>query len=706
MSYFPVDLTSHVQVLYTAGTDLNVAVLDDTSANLLVQFSSRTASARRPKLVVTYEPVTDPDPPDGSAPACTSMDTYRGCTSVPTAHPELNGYFRTEQIGDRWWFMTPEGHGFLSLSVSVLNGNSRDGQDQLGNYYETYASAKYGGFPTNRPNWANATLDKLRQLGFNTIGTFSHNIQGLDPNDKITNRLPWISTLRVTNSVVLDDLVGNIWEPRKNEAGVVINEGLAGTFPDLYHPGFVDFVAAETATVLTPAMISDPYIVYHFVDQADELRGIAYNHNSLCWGAWVGKPTLAVKVDGVVTTAPNYLKAKLAADMQTKYTTIAALNVAWGTVYTAWASAGGYGTGTGFVDQDPARTTVGPTYANLDTEATPAMVADCDAFVEEILGYYATVATNAVRAVDANHLIASPNDSSLDEAAKAFSGKFDLLYCEFIHCYDLLTTKMPLISMDFDFLTAEKDSPLSFDGPVGATELIGTELKLWDTQQPHCWMALGSVPLSGSGFQNRNRVAFFDEAGNIKNLGFANNGNEYNIVSNGVDELGCWFRVTSRASASGTISQLQTALGAAPLFYRRNGFGNFGPPQTFTGVGFDTQEAKGLAWRSGVQSGLQERAASGDFPRVAANWWKWSDNGWTYSLERNNWGLVTQKDNAYNGQEATTVGADGVPGTADDEEADYGDLWTVVTETNTTVYGVATAAPTAPVARKRRGFVW
>ena len=102
----------------------------------------------------------------------------------------------------------------------------------------------------------------------------------------------------------------------------------------------------------------------------------------------------------------------------------------------------------------------------------------------------------------------------------------------------------------------------------------------------------------------------------------------------------------------------------APLHYRRNGFGNFGPPQTFTGVGYDTQEAKAAAWKAGVHGGLKERAANGDFPRIGANWWKWSDNGWTYALERNNWGLVTQKDNAYNGQEATIPGRRWAPGDA------------------------------------------
>lgn len=670
--YHQLDLTSHVQTLYAAGADLNLALLDDMNKNLLVRFGSRNALANRPKLVVTYAvvepPPPPPDPPDEASFApCTAFDTYRGCMSVETAHPELNGYFRTEKIGNRWWLITPEGHGFIVLSVSVVNGNGVDGADQSGNTYTDYAQAKYGAFPANRPVWANATLDRLRSLGFNTIGTFSHNVQGLNEADGIVTRLPYVSTLRITNNVMNDELVGNVWE------------GIGGgKFPDMYHPGFEAAVEAEAAAVITAEMVTDPYIVYHFIDQADELRGIEHDHNSLCWAAWVGNPTLTVASG----TAPNALKARLASDMETKYGTIQALNAAWGTAYSSFASSGGYGVGSGFVDQDPARTTIGPTYANLDTEATPAMVNDCNVFVQTLWTYYATFVTTTVRAIDPNHLITSPNDASLDEAVRGFDGKFDLLWCELISCYDLLTTKVPLVSMAFDFLTAEMDSPLSLHGAVfPLTETIGSQLKIWDTEQQHCWMDLSNG--------NRNRIAFFDDAGNIKHYGFLANGNEFNVDANGQDDLGCWFLLSSRGGGTGLISAIDPV--AAPLHYRRNGFGGpHAPPQTFTGTGFVTQELKALGWRDGVRAGLRDRAGNGDYPRIGANWWKWSDNGWTNALERNNWGLVTLKDNAYNGQEATTMGADGLQSTAlDNEEEDYGDLWTGVQTTNLTVYSVA-----------------
>ena len=39
---------------------------------------------------------------------------FGGTTRV---HAEATGFFRVEAIDARWWFITPDGHGFLSLGV-------------------------------------------------------------------------------------------------------------------------------------------------------------------------------------------------------------------------------------------------------------------------------------------------------------------------------------------------------------------------------------------------------------------------------------------------------------------------------------------------------------------------------------------------------------------------------------------------------------
>jgi len=58
-------------------------------------------------------------------------------------------------------------------------------------------------------------------------------------------------------------------------------------------------------------------------------------------------------------------------------------------------------------------------------------------------------------------------------------------------------------------------------------------------------------------------------------------------------------------------------------------------------------------------------------------WTPW-DFGLTQSsslgYEIASWGLFTQKDNEYNGVEASKLGSDGIPNTWDDEKADFGNF--------------------------------
>lgn len=53
---------------------------------------------------------------------------------------KATGFFRTEKIGDRWWFVDPEGYLFLSVGVDCVNigggGNVRDIEHRNGMYKE------------------------------------------------------------------------------------------------------------------------------------------------------------------------------------------------------------------------------------------------------------------------------------------------------------------------------------------------------------------------------------------------------------------------------------------------------------------------------------------------------------------------------------------------------------------------------------------
>ena len=101
---------------------------------------------------------------------------------------------------------------------------------------------------------------------------------------------------------------------------------------------------------------------------------------------------------------------------------------------------------------------------------------------------------------------------------------------------------------------------------------------------------------------------------------------------------------------------------------------------------YQTQELRGTQWAKNVAEVVNNVSPSGDYYLVGLEQWKWTDNGWTYWLEQNNFGLVTLRDNAYDGKEATKLGADGVPGTWDDELRDYGDFITPASRANRSIY--------------------
>ncbi|MGE5394056.1 MAG: hypothetical protein ACM3P1_04880, partial [Candidatus Saccharibacteria bacterium] len=108
---------------------------------------------------------------------------------------KATGFFRTEKIDGRWWFVDPEGYLFLSVGVDCVSpgggGNARD-IDKRKNMYKAFPPEGHG-FDPKRPNVANFGIwnlyrrygddyaEKSRQMiikrmdkwGLNTIANWS-----------------------------------------------------------------------------------------------------------------------------------------------------------------------------------------------------------------------------------------------------------------------------------------------------------------------------------------------------------------------------------------------------------------------------------------------------------------------------------------------------------------------------------------------------
>lgn len=70
------------------------------------------------------------------------------------------GFFRTDQIDDRWWLVDPEGHPFISAGLCSVNHSGVD---------ESLVPSLFD----NQRGWAEATSKLLRSHGFNTLGCWS-----------------------------------------------------------------------------------------------------------------------------------------------------------------------------------------------------------------------------------------------------------------------------------------------------------------------------------------------------------------------------------------------------------------------------------------------------------------------------------------------------------------------------------------------------
>lgn len=148
----------------------------------------------------------------------------------PGSPPRLaaTGWFRTQQVGDRWWLVTPDGRPFYSSGVNHVTP-----------YYDVerttgrcpYCDAIAQRYPSLEA-WSDAVVSRLRAWGFNTVGAWSD-------VDRFSTRMPY--------TVLLSMAHGKDW----------------------FSPAFEDHARQVAAEKVAPRR-DDPNLVGWFLD--NELR--------------------------------------------------------------------------------------------------------------------------------------------------------------------------------------------------------------------------------------------------------------------------------------------------------------------------------------------------------------------------------------------------------------------------------------------------
>ncbi len=324
------------------------------------------SSDRRSK---TLAPIRDSiAPPISSA----SFDQHGGLVSMPCS--SSTGWFHEEKIGSRWWLCTPEGHGFFSQGLQLIDPDN--GADYFNRNNYSISMTKYGGWG----NWAKMTAQRIQSWGFNTVDVGSvpymmpwpiDSTWPLDKNRLRTNpvKLPFITEINPGRDSVRNVSLGtDNWSGDKVLLGEAVKNVVSGwsalyggwrysIIPDYYDHRVYAFLDAQlnpdTHIGLLSQMWTSPYLSYLIglsIEDGDQLAGFTTDPSfktspSPEWGWTLSTmaPVMTASNGGpwnYHTDTTVYSKKALHDWLIAKYTTISNMNNHWGSNYTSFDSTG------------------------------------------------------------------------------------------------------------------------------------------------------------------------------------------------------------------------------------------------------------------------------------------------------------------------------------------------------------------------------
>ena len=250
-----------------------------------------------------------------------------------------DGFFTVGFDGSRWWLYDPDGAPFYSSGVTCVTPDGYYCPDLGYSPYHENIMDLYG----SEEAWADVTLARLRDWGFNTLGAWS------DPS-LFSGEIAYTTAL---------NLSGADWEE--------------GTVPDYFGDEFHEHAESVVAEVVPP-LVDDPYLLGYFFD------------NELRWGAdWRGHRDLFAVYFSFEPDAPG--KIELVEFLRSRYNNnVKWFNLRWLTLIRS------------FDDLYDMRWTP-------PLPVTPAQERDRADFAGHVAAHYFSYCNETVRAADPNHLI-------------------------------------------------------------------------------------------------------------------------------------------------------------------------------------------------------------------------------------------------------------------------------------------------------------
>jgi len=535
-----------------------------------------------------------PNPPSTAPPPPPATDKFGGLTALPSSGGATK-FFRLEEavrsngsgVIKRWNLVSPMGNAMYLRAVQN----------------PTYASiepavmqSRYG---NDHTPWFTRNLKRIQAWGFNAIGDYAHlaflpvGNPAAGPNGADV-KMPFIPMLRAAaQATVHPDRCGYKQPIKDIIAGVPGRYGIWDGTPmmdpfDPMWPACVNAEIKEWRRLLSGGEFKNiPWIVGITTEDADFLWALKGTGDNPV------KPNAYPHMGFLIAVAnfnysdhrdPKlYAKYEWSAFLQKKYATVDALNAAWGSNYTSFGDDGGYGAGTGVLDEDGRHEAwLGANPFTL-AGAKPAVQADLDAFLYQYVFQVESVEVQAIRAYDKNHLIFGPNALG---GAGAYGTRPQVLQA-------LADAGVDVLILDYDSVYPENVAMAT-----AAYQKTGKPVLLW--------------------------------------YGLSANQDSY------------WH-----------------------------------PQPAGNDADYRTQEKRGQVYADDQQNIFSAQATDGSFPIIGVDFWGLTDDN---AGEHTNWGLISNRDNAYDGKCAVRAPSKdqwGVP--CGGETADYGDFLSAVTTANAAI---------------------
>src|SRR5271166_3009930 len=366
--------------------------------------------------------------------AVIGMDQYGGLTAAPVPGCTPTGYFQLlkVKIGSkpaRWIYADPNCNAFYSLSVYAATS------------YSIYGQILQSHYGNDTSKWATHALNRELAYGFNANDIFYNDYvlpipKGGNGNGA-TPKLPFILFFGSDQDAVFNPGAIGLPEAIKNliggqdEYGYHIQWNIYNI--DIMDPNWLVANQGELSLLLNPAgggfqngFSTSPWVQALSLGDADEFvlfKGVgpdgyahpaqvvatsAFNFNlPPINGNWQ-RPILYAKAAwtcNAIANDPQHFPPGQSF-LERKYNNnIAMLNSSWGSNYTSFCDAGGFGTGTGVLDEDGRHTAwFGNDYYN-QTGMNPNLLADLNAYLRIMSLQLYAPEISVVRGYDPNHLM-------------------------------------------------------------------------------------------------------------------------------------------------------------------------------------------------------------------------------------------------------------------------------------------------------------